>query len=173
MGEPGEKVSCGVGISSWSRTVVPARWPKSSTGDCHGEAKNLSPVQTPSPAGSAQYPNSFSTPSPSLWPRIGAFGCALATWTFPTSSGDIRGISVGTKGDRGENGQKGEPGIGFRGPVGQAGPPGFKGEPGAPGPPGAQGIQGIRGNAGTPGSQGDRGAPGLPGTPGQKAGGVW
>lgn len=29
MGEPGEKVSCGVSISSWSRTALPAKWPKS------------------------------------------------------------------------------------------------------------------------------------------------
>lgn len=35
MGEPGEKVSCGAGVSSWSRTVLPDKWPKSITGDCH------------------------------------------------------------------------------------------------------------------------------------------
>jgi len=35
MGKPGEKVSCGVGISSWSRTALPAKWPKFGIRDCH------------------------------------------------------------------------------------------------------------------------------------------
>lgn len=43
-----------------------------------------------------QYPISFALDESQMpnAPRVGAFGSALATWTFPTSSGDIRGISV-------------------------------------------------------------------------------
>lgn len=41
MGEPGEKVRCGVRLSHWHRTVSPAKWPKSSTEGYHREVKSL------------------------------------------------------------------------------------------------------------------------------------
>jgi len=69
--------------------------------------------------------------------------------------GELRLISVESKGDKGEKGDKGDPGA--------QGPIGLKGEPG---PQGLRGVTGDNGPQGDPGPQGSRGATGITGPKG-------